>query len=87
MGIIIDVMMPAGDILNADETDRGLKTGIVLAKRLRNEESIFKKTPIVICSLSKRFANMDLPWGTIYIKGHLDVDFFTKFEAFCLSLS
>ena len=50
-GIILDIMMPTGEKITKEESQMGVKTGFVLAKKLRDEKSEYKNIPLIIFTI------------------------------------
>ena len=45
--IIIDISMPTGE-LDMEETNFGMRTGFALIRKIRESDSIYKDTPIIV---------------------------------------
>lgn len=45
--IIIDISMPTGE-LDMKEADFGMRTGLALIRKIRESDSIYKDTPIIV---------------------------------------
>ena len=48
--IIVDISMPTGE-LDMKEADYGMRTGRTLIRKIRESVSIYKDTPIIVCTV------------------------------------
>lgn len=46
-GIIVDISMPTGE-LDMEEAEYGMRTGLALIRKIRESDSIYKDTPIIV---------------------------------------